>query len=255
MYFNAILRSRGREATALRKRGASGAPNSAPRIIEIDLKRSPRVGTMPAASISTRPFTSDGRAQRQLGGHPAAQRAARDDDFVEPEPLAEALDRARVAGDRDAVRAGRGRAEAGQVDARSRGVSRATDGSVSSHAVQLPPRPWSNSTGGSPSPSSTYESRSGPTSIVRLCSPQAVERHVSVLSLMGTHDSLLCERALTEREERQPCDWGAEPAMSDMEALMWRSEASPRLRSGGVILDILDKAPDWDRLRPPTNGP
>src|SRR4051794_35788345 len=27
-------------------------------------------------------------------------------------------------------------------------------------------------------------------------------------------------------------EWGAEPAMSDMEALMWRSEASPRLRSG-----------------------
>ncbi len=44
-------------------------------------------------------------------------------------------------------------------------------------------------------------------------------------------------------------DWGAEPAMSDMEALMWRSEASPRLRSGGVILDILDKAPDWERLQ------
>src|SRR4051794_18570015 len=43
-------------------------------------------------------------------------------------------------------------------------------------------------------------------------------------------------------------DWGAEPAMSDMEALMWRSEASPRLRSGGVILDMLDSTPDWDRL-------
>jgi diacylglycerol O-acyltransferase len=43
-------------------------------------------------------------------------------------------------------------------------------------------------------------------------------------------------------------DWGAEAAMSDMEALMWRSEASPRLRSGGVILDILDSTPDWDRL-------
>src|SRR5437762_223632 len=27
--------------------------------------------------------------------------------------------------------------------------------------------------------------------------------------------------------------------MSDMEALMWRSEASPRLRSGGVLLDGL----------------
>ena len=44
-------------------------------------------------------------------------------------------------------------------------------------------------------------------------------------------------------------DWGAEPAMSDMEALMWRSEASPRLRSGGVILDILDRVPDWERLQ------
>ena len=26
-------------------------------------------------------------------------------------------------------------------------------------------------------------------------------------------------------------EWGAEQTMSDMEALMWRSEASPRLRS------------------------
>src|SRR4051812_44962935 len=43
-------------------------------------------------------------------------------------------------------------------------------------------------------------------------------------------------------------DWGAEPAMSDMEALMWRSEASPRLRSGGVILDLLDSTPEWDRV-------
>ena len=43
-------------------------------------------------------------------------------------------------------------------------------------------------------------------------------------------------------------EWGAEQTMSDMEALMWRSEASPRLRSGGVILDVLDHAPDWDRF-------
>jgi WS/DGAT/MGAT family acyltransferase len=42
--------------------------------------------------------------------------------------------------------------------------------------------------------------------------------------------------------------WGAEPVMSEMEALMWRSEASPRLRSGGVILDVLDRMPAWDRL-------
>jgi diacylglycerol O-acyltransferase len=43
-------------------------------------------------------------------------------------------------------------------------------------------------------------------------------------------------------------EWGAEQTMSDMEAVMWRSEASPRLRSGGVILDVLDHAPDWDRF-------
>src|SRR4030088_1017522 len=42
--------------------------------------------------------------------------------------------------------------------------------------------------------------------------------------------------------------WGGDPVMSDMEAMMWRSEASPRLRSGGVILEILDRVPDWDRF-------
>jgi diacylglycerol O-acyltransferase / wax synthase len=42
--------------------------------------------------------------------------------------------------------------------------------------------------------------------------------------------------------------WGGGPVMSDLEALMWRSEASPRLRSGGVILEILDRVPDWDRF-------
>src|SRR3954447_2737273 len=56
------------------------------------------------------------------------------------------------------------------------------------------------------------------------------------------------ERSLTAEERKVSMEWGAEPAMSDMEALMWRSEASPRLRSGGVILDMLDSTPDWDRL-------
>src|SRR5262245_24897163 len=56
------------------------------------------------------------------------------------------------------------------------------------------------------------------------------------------------ERSLTAEERDLSIEWGAEPAMSDMEALMWRSEASPRLRSGGVILDVLDSTPDWDRL-------
>jgi diacylglycerol O-acyltransferase len=36
--------------------------------------------------------------------------------------------------------------------------------------------------------------------------------------------------------------------MTDVEALMWRAEVDPRLRSDGVILDLLDSAPEWDRL-------
>jgi WS/DGAT/MGAT family acyltransferase len=36
--------------------------------------------------------------------------------------------------------------------------------------------------------------------------------------------------------------------MSDLEAMMWRAEADPRLRSTGVVVDVLDHAPDWERL-------
>jgi WS/DGAT/MGAT family acyltransferase len=36
--------------------------------------------------------------------------------------------------------------------------------------------------------------------------------------------------------------------MTDVEALMWRAEVDPRMRSDGVILDLLDTTPDWDRM-------
>lgn len=36
--------------------------------------------------------------------------------------------------------------------------------------------------------------------------------------------------------------------MSDVEAMMWRAEADPRLRSTGIFVDRLDRVPDWDRL-------
>ena len=42
--------------------------------------------------------------------------------------------------------------------------------------------------------------------------------------------------------------WGGTAAMSAWEALMWRAEADPRTRSTGVLLEILDREPDWDRL-------
>ncbi len=43
--------------------------------------------------------------------------------------------------------------------------------------------------------------------------------------------------------------WSAEREMSAFEALMWRIEADPRLRSPMTIVDLLDQQPDWDRLR------
>jgi len=42
--------------------------------------------------------------------------------------------------------------------------------------------------------------------------------------------------------------WGGPADMSAWEALMWRAEADPRTRSTGVLLEILDGEPDWDRL-------
>ncbi|MGG7103369.1 wax ester/triacylglycerol synthase domain-containing protein [Rhodococcus sp. 24CO] len=44
--------------------------------------------------------------------------------------------------------------------------------------------------------------------------------------------------------------WGANRTMSDFETGMWRmEEAQPQLRSPIVAVEVLDQAPDWDRLR------
>jgi diacylglycerol O-acyltransferase / wax synthase len=42
--------------------------------------------------------------------------------------------------------------------------------------------------------------------------------------------------------------WGGPADMSAWEALMWRAEADPRTRSTGVLLEVLESVPDWDRL-------
>jgi WS/DGAT/MGAT family acyltransferase len=42
--------------------------------------------------------------------------------------------------------------------------------------------------------------------------------------------------------------WGASAEMSSFEALMWRAESDPRLRSPMTVVDVLDRAPDWNRL-------
>jgi diacylglycerol O-acyltransferase len=37
--------------------------------------------------------------------------------------------------------------------------------------------------------------------------------------------------------------------MSSLESVMWRAEVEPRLRSDGVVVELLDRVPDWDRLQ------
>jgi len=46
-----------------------------------------------------------------------------------------------------------------------------------------------------------------------------------------------------------PLDWGAATRMNPLETAMWRAEsADPRLRVTVSLLELLDPAPDWDRL-------
>jgi diacylglycerol O-acyltransferase len=45
-----------------------------------------------------------------------------------------------------------------------------------------------------------------------------------------------------------PLDWGREREMNALEALMWRAEADPRLRSTICCLEELDATPEWERL-------
>src|SRR5215212_6570375 len=55
-------------------------------------------------------------------------------------------------------------------------------------------------------------------------------------------------RCMMREEEAPATQWGADPSLNDVEALMWKAEASPKLRSAGVFVDLLDREPDWDRL-------
>jgi diacylglycerol O-acyltransferase len=42
--------------------------------------------------------------------------------------------------------------------------------------------------------------------------------------------------------------WGGGPDLSAWEALMWRTSGDHRARSTGVMIELLDTEPDWDRL-------
>ena len=42
--------------------------------------------------------------------------------------------------------------------------------------------------------------------------------------------------------------WSRTPELTGFEALMWRAEAEPRLRSTVLVVEVLDRDPDWERF-------
>jgi WS/DGAT/MGAT family acyltransferase len=47
---------------------------------------------------------------------------------------------------------------------------------------------------------------------------------------------------------KEELTWGGPQDLSAWEALMWRAEPDPRTSSTGILLEILDGAPEWDRF-------
>jgi WS/DGAT/MGAT family acyltransferase len=45
-----------------------------------------------------------------------------------------------------------------------------------------------------------------------------------------------------------PREWAGGREMTPLEALIWRAEADPMLRSHMTAIEVLDRVPDWDRL-------
>ncbi|MUL65825.1 hypothetical protein BOO86_15225 [Mycobacterium sp. CBMA 234] len=43
-------------------------------------------------------------------------------------------------------------------------------------------------------------------------------------------------------------NWGREQSLSELDALMWRTDRHPEGAWSGVIVQLLDQVPDWDRL-------
>ena len=53
---------------------------------------------------------------------------------------------------------------------------------------------------------------------------------------------------MSSREPDQAAGWTRERKLSPFESLMWRTEVNPMLRSTGVLMEVLDHAPEHDRL-------
>ena len=53
----------------------------------------------------------------------------------------------------------------------------------------------------------------------------------------------------TEQNWAALAQWGTEGRMNDLEAMMWRVERHPEFSSTGVVLELMDSVPDWERFR------
>src|ERR1700756_4563262 len=65
------------------------------------------------------------------------------------------------------------------------------------------------------------------------------------------------EVRMTREQEQLWSDlekWGRDPALSELDALMWRTDRHPQGAWSGVVLQLLDTVPDWDRLRAAVEG-
>ena len=51
-----------------------------------------------------------------------------------------------------------------------------------------------------------------------------------------------------DTDDNRLAAWGGGPDLSAWEALMWRAEGDYRTRSTGVVIELLDAEPDWDRV-------
>src|SRR6201990_3059729 len=54
--------------------------------------------------------------------------------------------------------------------------------------------------------------------------------------------------ALSSNDADALASWGGGQDLSAWEALMWRAGGDYRPRSTGVMIELLDAEPDWDRL-------
>lgn len=53
---------------------------------------------------------------------------------------------------------------------------------------------------------------------------------------------------MSKESTDQAMTWGTERRLNPLDSLMWRAELDPQLRSHGMAFELLDQAPDWDRL-------